>query len=111
LAQDMLRALLGKLSPDLSSTNFVTPLSACAPLYSDQVTQTRLLREIPTLDETSIAVRQKDDNSEVVQIPGMDAIGDPGDPSTGLDASKGKSKVAMLVHSDDEVSSDDDQPL
>jgi hypothetical protein len=45
LAPDMLRTLLRKLSPDPSSTDFITPPLVCVPLCSDQVMQTRLLRE------------------------------------------------------------------
>jgi hypothetical protein len=56
LAPDILRTLLGKLSPDPSSTDFVTPLLVCKPLCSDQATQMRLLRELRTLDDTSIAM-------------------------------------------------------
>jgi hypothetical protein len=57
LAPDVLRTLLGKLSPSPSSTDFVTPLLVCVPLCSDQVMQMRLLRELPILDENGIAVR------------------------------------------------------
>jgi hypothetical protein len=47
LALDTLRTLLEKLSPDPSSTNFVTPSLVCAPLYSDQEMWMRLVRELP----------------------------------------------------------------
>jgi hypothetical protein len=35
LALDMLRTMLGKLSPDLCSTIFITPPPVCAPLCSE----------------------------------------------------------------------------
>jgi hypothetical protein len=60
------------------------------------------------LDEISIAVRHKGDESRGVRIAGADVAGGPGAPSTGLDTNKGKGKVAMAVRSDDAVSSDDD---
>jgi hypothetical protein len=53
-------------------------------------------------------VRQKGDESRGVQMPGADAAGGPGGPSTSPDANKGKVKVAMPVRSDDEVSLDED---
>jgi hypothetical protein len=37
-ASNVLVTLLGRLSPDPSSTNFVTPLTVCVPICSDQVT-------------------------------------------------------------------------
>jgi hypothetical protein len=58
----VLVTLLGKLSPDSSSAEFVTPPPpprvACVPIYSDQVTRTKLLRELATLDD-SIAAQQR----------------------------------------------------
>jgi hypothetical protein len=59
----VLRTRLGKLSPDPSLTDFVTPPLACVPLCSDQATWTRLLRELPSLDDIDITVLQKGDES------------------------------------------------
>jgi hypothetical protein len=53
----VLGALLARLSPDPSSVDFVTPPAACAPMCSDQAVRTRLLRELPTLDDIDIAAR------------------------------------------------------
>jgi hypothetical protein len=61
LASDEQRALLGKLSPDPASTGFTTLPPAYAPLCSDQATRRRLLQELSTLDDISLAVRQKGD--------------------------------------------------
>jgi hypothetical protein len=56
LAQDALGTLLVRLSSDLSSVNFITPPAVCAPMCSDQVMWTRLLRELLMLDDIDIAV-------------------------------------------------------
>jgi hypothetical protein len=111
LASDMLRTVLGKLSPDPSLTDFINPPLVCAPLCSDQVTWMRLLRELPTLDNICIAVLQKGDESRGVQIPRADVAGGPGGVSTGLDTGKGKGKVAAPVGSNDEVLANDDHSL
>jgi hypothetical protein len=71
----------------------------------------RLLRELPTLDKISIAVRQNCNVSQGVKIPRVDVAGGPGGPGTGPATSKGKGKAVTSVCSDDEVSSDDDHPL
>jgi hypothetical protein len=69
------------------------------------------MQKLPALDEIGLAVRQKGNESWGVQIPGADVAGGPGATSVGSDPSQGKGKAAMLVHSDDEVSLDDDHPL
>jgi hypothetical protein len=55
LTPDVLGTLLGRLSLDLSSVNFVTPPAVYAPMCSDQATRMRLLRELPTLNDIDIA--------------------------------------------------------
>jgi hypothetical protein len=110
LASDEQRALLGKLSPDPASAGFTTLPPAYAPLCSDQATRRRLLQELSTLDDISLAVRQKGDESRGVQIPRADVTGGPGAPSAGSGPIKGKGKAATPVRNDDEVSSDDDHP-
>jgi hypothetical protein len=57
------RALLRKLSPNPSSTDFITPPSACAPFCSDQATRRRLLQKLLTLDDISIVTRQRGNDS------------------------------------------------
>jgi hypothetical protein len=113
LAPDMLGALLGRLNPNLSSVNFVTPPAVCAPMCSNQVMRTRLLGELPTLDNIGITTRQRGDESRGVQIPRADIAGGQGGVSTGPGSDKGKGKVApQIVLSDTEVSSEeDDVPL
>jgi hypothetical protein len=66
LAPDVLRSLLEKLTPEPSSTDFFTPPSAYTNLCSNQVTRTRLLRELPTLDEINIVVQRKGNESSGV---------------------------------------------
>jgi hypothetical protein len=113
LAPDMLGTLLGRLSLDPSSINFITPLAVYAPMCSDQVTRRRLLSDLPTLDDISIATRQRGDESREVQIPGADVASGQGSASTSLGSSKGKGKAApQIVLSDIDVSSEeDDIPL
>jgi hypothetical protein len=76
LDPDVLGALLARLSLDPSLVDFVTPLAVGAPMCSDQVVRTRLLRELPTLDDIDIAARQRGDESWGIQIPGADVVGD-----------------------------------
>jgi hypothetical protein len=63
LTSDVLGILLGRLSPDPSSIDFITPPAVCVPMCSNQVTRTRLLRELPMLDDIDIAVWQRGDES------------------------------------------------
>jgi hypothetical protein len=63
LDQDVLGTLLARLSPDPSSAGFVTPPTACALMCLDQEAGTRLLRELPTLDDIDIIVWQRGDES------------------------------------------------
>jgi hypothetical protein len=71
LAPDVLGALLGRLSPDPCSVNFITPSVICAPMCSDQAAWTRLPRELPTLDDIGITARQKGDVSIVSRFLGQ----------------------------------------
>jgi hypothetical protein len=72
LSLGVLSALFGKLTPDPSSADFVTPLLGCSPVCSNQLTWTRLLSELPMLDDIGITVQQKGHESRGVQIPEMD---------------------------------------
>jgi hypothetical protein len=56
VAPDVLGAQLGRLSPDPCSVGFITPPAICTPVCSDQAARMRLLRELPTLEDISIAV-------------------------------------------------------
>jgi hypothetical protein len=94
LASDMLGALLRRLSPDPSSVDFVSPSAVYGPMCSDQAARTRLLRELPTLDDINIAARQRGDESRDVQIPGAVIAGGQGNVSTGPSSGKGKGNAA-----------------
>jgi hypothetical protein len=109
LDSDVLGTLLARLSPDPSSVDFVTPPTACAPMCMDQAAWTRLLRELPTLDDIDIATRQWVDESLGVQIPGADVADGQGGASTGPITGKEKGNaVPHVVLSDTEVSSEED---
>jgi hypothetical protein len=71
----VLDTMLGKLSPDPISPNFIIPPTACTPIYLDQLTRTKLLKELPTMDDIDIIVWQVGDQSRGVQILGTDAAG------------------------------------
>jgi hypothetical protein len=105
--------LLARLSPDMFSVEFVTPLAACAPMCLDQAVRTRLLRELPTLDDIDIVARQRGDESWGVQIPGAVVATSQDGASTGPSSGKEKVKaVSHVVLNDIEVSSEeDDVPL
>jgi hypothetical protein len=110
LALNVPMALLGKLSPDPSSADFTVLPPICVPLCSDQAMRSRLLQELPTLDNTDITVWQKGDEYRGVPIPEVDVASGLGALSASPSCSKGKGKAAAPVHSDDEVSSHDDHP-
>jgi hypothetical protein len=58
-----LASLLGKLSPDLSSHDLVTPLAPCQPLCLDQATRAMLLVSMPLMDDIGIAMIHRGDQS------------------------------------------------
>jgi hypothetical protein len=105
----VLGALLARLSPVPSLVNFVTPLVACAPMCSDRAMWTRMLRELPTLDDIDIIARQRGDESWGIQIPRADIADGQGGVSTGPRSGKEKGKaVPHVILSDTEVSSEED---
>jgi hypothetical protein len=53
----MLDAMLSKLCTDPISTDFVNPPTPCKPIFLDQATRSKLLKEMPTLDDIDITVR------------------------------------------------------
>jgi hypothetical protein len=67
----LLGALLARLSPDSSSVDFITPLVPCPPMCLDQAVWTRLLRELPTLDDIDITVRQRGMSPEASRFLGQ----------------------------------------
>jgi hypothetical protein len=113
LDPDVLGALLVRLSPNPSSVDFVTPLVTYTPMCLDQAVRTRLLRELPTLDDIDITTQQRGDESWGIQIPWADVVDGQGGASTGPSSSKEKGKVVPhIVLSNTKVSSEeDDVPL
>jgi hypothetical protein len=63
LAPEGLGALLGTLGHDPSLVDFIIPSMFCAPMCLDQAVRTRLLRELPMLDDIGITVRQRGNES------------------------------------------------
>jgi hypothetical protein len=53
--------MLSKLNIDPSSNDFINPPVRCTPLCLDQATRSLLLKELPTLDDIDIALRQMGD--------------------------------------------------
>jgi hypothetical protein len=93
----------------------------------DQAARTALLAAMPTLDDVDIAVVQRGDLSRGVTIPGVTVTGGRGGttgggrggrgpggsgcPSSTPAPGKGKGVSTRVVHDDEEVSSDEDEPL
>jgi hypothetical protein len=93
----------------------------------DQTARTALLVVMPMLDDVDIAVVQRGDLSRGVTIPGATITsgrggttgggrggrgpGGSGSPSSATALGKGKGVSTRVVHDDDEVSSDEDEPL
>jgi hypothetical protein len=69
LGGEALVLAMGKLSPDPSSHDFITPTS-CQPLSMDQAARTLLLVAMPSMDDVDIALVQRGDQSRGVRIPG-----------------------------------------
>jgi hypothetical protein len=110
----------------------VVLVAVCEPIYANQAVRTTLLAIMPTLDDVDIASVQRGDQSRGVVIPGLGgpggahghggvpSAGGPtgsrngalaGDRGGGLAPAPSKGKHARVVLNDDEVSSDEDEPL
>jgi hypothetical protein len=55
LSKEALALVMGKLSPNPSSHDFVTPPASCQPLCMDQATRSLLLVVMPSMDDVGIA--------------------------------------------------------
>jgi hypothetical protein len=86
--------MLSKLSIDPSSNDFINPPVRCTPLCLDQATRSLLLKELPTLDDIDIAVRQMGDQSRGVNIPRMGAVGSWRSDVATSGSGNGKKKIA-----------------
>jgi hypothetical protein len=100
--------MLGKLSPDSTSHNFITPPTPCQSLCLDQAVRTIMLVSMPLMDNIGIAMIQRGDESQGLWITGADTAGGQGGANTAPIPSKSKGKVVRTIRIDDEVSSDDD---
>jgi hypothetical protein len=124
---ELLAACLKALTTDQFSAELATPPASCGAICMDQAARTALLAAMPTLDDVDIAVVQRGDLSRGVTIPGATVTGGrggttgggrggrgpggSGSPSSAPSLGKGKGVSARVVHDDDEVSSDEDEPL
>jgi hypothetical protein len=124
---ELLAACLKALTTDQFSAELAVPPASCGAICLDQAARTALLAAMPTLDDVDIAVVQRGDLSRGVTIPGATATGGwggttggarggrgpggSGNPSSAPALGKGKGVSTRVVHDDDEVSSDEDEPL
>jgi hypothetical protein len=124
---ELLAACLKALTTDQFSAKLATPPASCGAICMDQAAMTALLVTMPTLDDVDIAVVQRGDLSCDVTIPGATVTsgrggttgggrggrgrGGSGSPSSAPALGKGKGVSVRVVHDDDEVSSDEDEPL
>jgi hypothetical protein len=139
LGDTLLVASLKVLTTDQPSAELVTPAAGCEPLYVNQAARTALLAIMPTLDDVNIAPVQRGDQSRGVVIPGpggpggaagghshggVPLGGGPAGSRSGAPAggrggaaggssttAPGKGKQTRVILDDDEVSSDEDEPL
>jgi hypothetical protein len=75
LGEEALALVMGKLSPDPSSHNFITPPASCQPLCMDQAARTLLVVVMPSMDDIGIALVQRGDQSCGIRIPGIGIAG------------------------------------
>jgi hypothetical protein len=128
LGDTLLAVSLKALTTDSPSAELITPVVDCEPLCVNQAARTALLAIMPTLDDVDIAPVQRGDQSRGVVIPGPDGLsgatgghghGHSGAPTGGRGgavggssvAAPGKGKQTRVILDDDEVLSDEDEPL
>jgi hypothetical protein len=61
LGEEALALVMGKLSPNPFSHDFVTPLASCQPLCMNQVARTLRLVVMPSMDDVGITPVQRGD--------------------------------------------------
>jgi hypothetical protein len=124
---ELLAACLKALTTDQFSAELAMPPASCGVICMDQAARTALLVTMPTLDDIDIAVVQRGDLSHGVTIPGATVTSGrggttgggqggrgpkgSGSPSSAPALNKGKGVSTRVVHDDDEVSSDEDEPM
>jgi hypothetical protein len=55
LSEEALVLVMGKLSPNPSSDDFITPPASCQPLCVDQAVRSILVVAMPSMDDVGIA--------------------------------------------------------
>jgi hypothetical protein len=124
---ELLAACLKALTTDQFSAELATPPASYGAICMDQAARTTLLVAMPMLDDVDITVVQRGNLSRGVTILGATVTGSQGgttgggrggrgpggsgSPSSAPALGKGKGVFARVVHDDDEVSSDEDEPL
>jgi hypothetical protein len=109
------------------SAELAVPPASCGAICLDQAARTALLAAMATLDDVDNAVVQRGDLSRGVTIPGATATGGrggttgggrggrgpgvSGSPSSAPALGKCKRVSTWVIHDDDEVSSNEDEPL
>jgi hypothetical protein len=63
LSEEVLALVMGKLIPNPSSQDFVTPPASCQSLCVDQATRSMLLVAMPSMDDVGIAPIQRSNQS------------------------------------------------
>jgi hypothetical protein len=63
LSEEALALVMGKLSPNPSSHDFITNPASCQPLCMDQAVRSMLLVVMPSMDDVGIAPIQRGDQS------------------------------------------------
>jgi hypothetical protein len=139
LDEALLAACLKALTADQFSGDLVLLAAVCEPICANKAARTALLATMPTLDDVNIAPVQRGDQSRGVGIPGAGVLAGAADghgqgsgpaggcggvPTSGGPAggrggvlaggpapAPGKGKQARVVLDDDDVSSDEDEPL
>jgi hypothetical protein len=87
--QKVLEAMLSKLSFGPVSEDFVNPPPSCMPICLDQAMRSALLKDIPTLDNTDVTMRQVGGVSQGMQTRYTDAAGSQGGAGTTSGSGKG----------------------
>jgi hypothetical protein len=104
LGEEALALAMGKLSPDPSSHDFITPPASYQPLCMDQAVRTLLLVVMPSMDDVGIAPVQRGDQSCGIRILRTGIAGGQGGAvsSSPLARTRGRwcksSRVMMRYH-------------
>jgi hypothetical protein len=70
LSEEALALMMGNLSPDPSSHDFVIPPTSCQPLFMDQAVRLMVLVAMPSMDDVGITQIQRGTSPEVYKSLG-----------------------------------------